>query len=67
MQLGERTFTRTGAVSQVSEWFPSSDLIKHNVETSLSQKEENGKPKDAYSIFEVIEAVSDLIEKKKIV
>lgn len=65
MQLGERTFTRTGAVSQVSEWFPSSDLIKHNVETSLSQKEENGKPKDAYSIFEVIEAVSDLIEKKK--
>lgn len=64
LEVHERKFTRTEAVNQVNEWFPGSDL-KRNVETYLSQKEENSKPKDTYSIFEVIEAVSDLIKKEK--
>ena len=65
LEVHERIFTRAEAVNQVSEWFPGSDL-KHIVETYLSQKEGNIKPtKDAYSIFEVIEAVSDSIKKKK--
>ena len=54
--------TRTEAVNHVKEWFPGLDL-KHNLETYLSRKEE--KPKDAYSIFEVIKAVSDLMEQEK--
>lgn len=57
-----KTYTRAEAVSQVKEWFPGSDL-KHKLETYLSRKEE--KPKNAYSIFEVIKAVSDLMEQEK--
>ena len=57
-----KKYTRTEAVNHVKEWFPVSDL-KHKLETYLSQKEE--KPNDAYSIFEVIKAVSDLMEQEK--
>lgn len=57
-----KKYTRTEAVNHVKEWFPRSDL-KHKLETYLSRKEE--KPKNAYSIFEVIKAVSDLMEQEK--
>ena len=57
-----KKYTRKEAVNQVKEWFPGSDL-NHKLETYLSQKEE--KPKDAYSIFEVIKAVSDFMEQEK--